>query len=192
MPTVLEIRERAAVSYHHWSVEEFHRMAQSGLLDETDRVELINGELVDMAPIGSKHAFYVDRLAECLGGGPSASYMVRVQNPIGLDERSEPQPDIALVNRANYADRHPAPADVLLIVEVSDTTLEYDRDVKLALYAQHGIPDVWLIDVKAGELTVYQQPVDGQYRLMRKPTASETVASLLLPGVGMALADVVV
>ncbi|HND81684.1 MAG TPA: Uma2 family endonuclease, partial [Accumulibacter sp.] len=90
MPILLEIRERAAVPYHRWSVEEFHRMAQSGLLDETDRVELIDGELVDMAPIGSRHAFLVDRFAECLGSGPSASYMVRVQNPIVLDERSEP------------------------------------------------------------------------------------------------------
>lgn len=191
MPTLPEIRERAAVPYHRWSVEEFHRMAQSGLLDETDRVELINGELVDMAPIGSRHAFYVDRLAECLGGGPSASYMVRVQNPIGLDERSEPQPDIALVKRTNYADRHPTAADVLLIVEVSDTTLEYDRDVKLALYARHGIPEVWLIDVKAGEWVVYREPIEGRYRLMRKPAASETVAPLLVPRVGIALADVV-
>jgi Uma2 family endonuclease len=191
MPTLPEIRERAAVPYHRWSVEEFHRMAQSGLLDENDRVELINGELVDMAPIGSRHAFYVDRLAECLGGGPSASYMVRVQNPIVLDERSEPQPDIALVKRANYADRHPTAAEVLLIVEVSDTTLDYDRDVKLALYARHGIPDVWLIDVKTGELTIHREPVEGRYRLMRQPTASETVASLLIPAVKFALAELV-
>lgn len=192
MPTLLESLKRAAVAYHRWSVDEFHRMAQSGLLDESDRVELINGELVDMAPIGSRHAFYVDRLAECLGGGPSASHMVRVQNPIGLDERSEPQPDISLVKRANYADRHPTAADILLIVEVSDTTLEYDRDVKLTLYARHGIPEVWLLDVRAGELTVWQQPVEGQYRLMRKPAGSEIVAPLLAAGVGMALADLVV
>ena len=108
-------------------------MAQSGLLDETDRVELIDGELVDMARIGSRHAVVVDRLAECLGSGPSANHMVRVQNPIVLDELSEPQPDITLVKRANHADRHPTATDVLLIVEVSDATLEYDRDVELAL-----------------------------------------------------------
>ena len=190
MPILLEIRERAAVPYHRWSVEEFHRMAQSGLLDETDRVELIDGELVDMAPIGSRHAFLVDRFAECLGSGPSASYMVRVQNPIVLDERSEPQPDIALVKRANYADRHPTPADVLLIVEVSDTTLDYDRDVKLSLYARHGIPEVWLCDVKAGELAVFREPIEGQYRLMHKPTTSETVAPLWVPVVRVAVADV--
>ena len=133
---------------------------------------------------------FVDRFAECLGSGPYAGYMVRVQNPIVLDERSEPQPDIALVKRANHADRHPTPADVLLIVEVSDTTLDYDRDVKLALYARHGIPEVWLCDVKAGELAVFREPIEGQYRLMHKPTTSETVAPLWVPVVRVALTDV--
>ena len=132
----------------------------------------------------------VDRFAECLGGGPSAGYMVRVQNPVVLDQRSEPQPDIALVNRANYADRHPTPADILLIVEVSDSTLEYDRGVKLALYARHHIAEVWLFDVNTGELEVYREPDGGQYRLMHKATASETVTPLLVPAAGISLAQV--
>lgn len=166
-------------------------MAQSGLLDETDRVELIGGELVEMAPIGSRHAFLVDRLAECLGSDPFASPMVRVQNPIVLDEPSEPQPDITLLKRANHADRHPTATDVLLIVEGSHATLEYDRDVKLALYARDGVPEVSLFDVTAGELTVYREPIEGQYRLLRKPTTSEATAALLVPGVGIAWAEVV-
>ena len=190
MPTVLEVRERAAMPYHRWSVEEYHQMAQAGLLDETDRVELIEGELVDMAPIGSKHAFLVDRLAELLSSGPKAGHMVRVQNPVVLGERNEPQPDIALVRRANYIDHHPGADDTLLIVEVSDTTLEYDRDVKLALYARHGIPEVWLLDVKASDLTVYREHVEGQYRLIRKPTKAESVSPLLVPGVAISLAAV--
>lgn len=190
MPTVLEVSERAAMPYHRWSVEEYHQMAQAGLLDETDRVELIEGELVDMAPIGSKHAFLVDRLAELLSSGPQAGYMVRVQNPVVLGDRNEPQPDIALVRRANYIDRHPSSGDVLLIVEVADTTLEYDRDVKLALYARHGIPEVWLLNVKAGELTVYREPAEGQYRLIRKPTAAEAVSPMSVPGVAISLAEV--
>ncbi len=190
MPTLVEVNERAALPYHRWSVEEYHRMARSGLLDETDRVELIEGELVDMAPIGSKHAFLVDRLAELLSSGPQGSYMVRVQNPVVLGERNEPQPDIALVRRINYIDRHPGPNDILLIVEISDTTLEYDRDVKLALYARHGIPEVWLLNVKAGELTVYREPAEGQYRLIRKPTAAEAVTPVLVSGVAIAVAEV--
>lgn len=190
MPTVVEVNERAALPYHRWSVEEYHRMARSGLLDETDRVELIEGELVDMAPIGSKHAFLVDRLAELLSSGPQAGYMVRVQNPVALGERNEPQPDIALVRRVNYIDRHPCSDDILLIVEVSDTTLEYDRDVKLLLYARHSIPEVWLLDLNAGELTVYREPAEGQYRLIRKPTAAEAVSPTLVAGAAISLAQV--
>lgn len=192
MPTVLEARERAALPYHRWSVAEYHRMAEFGLLDETDRIELIEGELIDMAPIGSRHAFRVDRLAELLGGGPGAGHMVRVQNPILLGEHNEPQPDVVLVKRNNYADRHPGPADILLIVEVSDTTLQYDREVKLPLYARHGIPEVWLLDVATGELSIHLDPVEGQYRLTRKPTAKEVVSPAAVPGVAITLADAMV
>jgi Uma2 family endonuclease len=164
-------------------------MTASGLLDETDRVELIEGELVDMAPIGSRHAFRVDRIARALQFAMGRAFLVRVQNPILLDARSEPQPDIAVVNDRNYAEAHPSAVDVLLIVEVSDTTLEYDREVKLGLYARHGIPEVWLMDVNAGELTVYREPAEGQYRLIRKPTAAEEVAPALVSGVSISLAE---
>lgn len=190
MPTVLEARERAFLPYHRWTVYEYHQMATAGLLDETDRVELIDGEMIDMAPIGSKHAFLVDRFAELLGGGPRAVYMVRVQNPVLLGERNEPQPDIALVRRDNYTDRHPGPDDILLIVEVSDTTLEYDRDVKFPLYARQNIPEVWLLDVNANELTIYREPIDGQYRLIRKPTVTEMVSPTLVPDVQIILSEV--
>jgi Uma2 family endonuclease len=183
---------KVKLPYHIWTVAEYHQMAGAGLLDESDRVELIEGELVDMAPIGSRHAFLVDRIAETLGRGSRAAHMVRVQNPVLLGERSEPQPDIALVKRDNYADRHPGPDDILLIIEVSDTTLEYDRDVKLALYARHGIPEVWLIDVNAGELTVYCEPAEGQFRLIRKPTAAEAVLPTLVPDISLRWAELVV
>lgn len=191
MPSVRYLRHpEVRLPYHRWSVEEYHQMARSGLLDEADRIELIEGELIDKAPIGCKHAFFVDRLSELLGSGPRANYMVRVQNPVLLGECNEPQPDIALVKRANYIDRHPGPGDILLIVEVSDTTLVYDRDVKLPLYARDGVLEVWLLDVYAGELTAYREPADGQYRLMRKPTAAETVSPLLLPSVTLRLSEV--
>ena len=190
MPTMSEARERASMPYHRWSVEEYHQMAQAGLLDETDRVELIEGELIDMAPIGSKHAFRVDSIARALQRAAGTSFLVRVQNPILLGEHSEPQPDIAVVKDKNYAEAHPGPEDVLVIVEVSDTTLAYDRDVKLPLYARLGIPEVWLLDVNAGELTIYREPAEGQYRLIRKPTRAETVSPELVPGVAMTLAEI--
>jgi Uma2 family endonuclease len=170
-------------------VEEYHQMALSGLLDETDRVELIEGELIDMSPIGSKHAFRVDSIARALQRSPGNSLLVRVQNPVLLGDHSEPQPDIAVVKDKNYSEAHPGAEDVLLIVEVSDTTLAYDRDVKLSLYARHGIPEVWLLDVNAGELTIYREPAEGQYRLIRKPTRAETVSPVLVPGVAIALAE---
>lgn len=189
MHTVPEVRERTAMPYHRWSVEEYHQMAQAGLLDETDRVELIEGELIDMAPIGSKHAFRVDSVARALQLAVGKALLVRVQNPILLGKRSEPQPDIALVKDRNYTESHPGVEDVLLVVEVSDTTLAYDRDVKLSLYARHGIPEVWLMDVNAGELTVYREPAEGQYRLIRKPTRAEVVSPMLVSGVTIALEE---
>ena len=190
MPTVLAVSERAAMPYHRWSVEEYHQMAMAGLLDETDRVELIEGELIDMAPIGSKHAFRVDSISRALQRVAGKLFLVRVQNPVLLGERSEPQPDIAVVKDKNYAESHPGAEDVLLIVEVSDTTLAYDRDVKLSLYARHGIPEVWLLDVNAGEMTVYREPAEGQYRLIRKPMAAEAVSPVLAAGVAVSVADV--
>jgi Uma2 family endonuclease len=191
MPTVLEAREHAVMPYHRWSVAEFHQMAVAGLLDETDRVELIEGEMIDMAPIGSRHAFIVNRLSQAFSvGGTKGQYLVSTQNPVCLGDRSEPQPDIALLKSGNYMDALPMASDVLLIVEVSDTTLEYDREVKLGLYARHGVPEVWLIDVNAGELTVYREPAEGQYRLIRKPMSAEAVSPQMVSGVAISLAGI--
>ncbi|MBK6638856.1 MAG: Uma2 family endonuclease [Rhodocyclaceae bacterium] len=190
MSTALEVREHAALPYHRWSVDDYHQMAQAGLLDETDRIELIEGALFDMAPIGSKHAFIVNRLSQKLAATVGESTLVSTQNPVRLGEYSEPQPDIALVKAGNYMDTLPTAASVLLIVEVSHTTLDYDRDVKLALYARHNIPEVWLLDVAAGELTIYCEPAEGQYRLIRKPTKAEAVSPLLVPEVEVSLAQI--
>lgn len=189
MPTVLQARERAAMPYHRWTVDEYHQMAVAGLLDETDRVELIEGEMIDMAPIGSKHAFIVNQMSQMFSARVGGQCLVSTQNPVLLGERSEPQPDVALLRIGNYMDALPTTADVLLIVEVSDSTLEYDRDVKLGLYARHGIPEVWLLDVNAREITVYREPAEGQYRLIRKPTAAEAVAPLAVPGVALRLVE---
>src|SRR5665811_1025256 len=107
------------------------------------------------------------------------NYLVSSQNPIRLDELSEPQPDLALLKPGNYMDRLPGPGDDLLIVQVAHSSINFDREVKLTLYARHGIPEVWLLDLADGELAVYREPVDGQYRVMRKPSASESISPLL-------------
>ena len=179
----------AAVSRHIWSVESYHQMAKAGLLNEMDRVELIEGELLDMAPIGSKHANWVNRLVEHLVLQAQRRYRVSTQNPLVLGQRSEPQPDLMLLRARDYMDELPSAADVLLLVEVSDSTLDYDGDVKLGLYARHGVPEVWLLDVNRVELRVYREPVDGHYRLSQRLSSTDTAIPQTAPEISVRLAD---
>lgn len=150
---------------HLISVDEYYRMAEVGLLAPDARVELIEGEIIDMVPPGSRHARTVDHLTRLFILAVGDRAIVRSQNPSRLDRRSEPQPDLALVApRADeYGESHPEPADTLLIVEVSDSSLGFDRDVKLPLYARHGIPEVWIVDLQHSELHVYRSPHEGRY-----------------------------
>ena len=180
-----------APSHHVWSVESYHQMAAAGLLSEMDRVELIEGELLDMAPIGSKHSNLVDRLAEEFVLQAQRRYRVRIQNPVVLGDRNEPQPDLMLLKPGSYMNALPTAADVLLIVEVSDTTLDYDRDVKLDLYARHNIPEVWLLDVNRNELLVHREPVDGLYRLMRRLSANDAATPLTAPEITVRLSELI-
>jgi Uma2 family endonuclease len=178
------------VAHHRWTVADVERMLGSGLLIETDRVELIEGELIDMAPIGSRHANLVDVIAQLLVRRLPAGCRVRVQNPIRLGELSEPQPDIAVVRDRSYAAAHPEAADVLLLIEVADTTLEIDRDLKLPLYARHGIPESWLVDVEARELSIHREPAEGDYRRIHRPTLGETLHLLSPEGPELRVAEV--
>jgi Uma2 family endonuclease len=150
---------------HRLTVDEYYRMAEVGLLPPDARVELIEGEIIDMAPIGNRHAAAVDRLAKRLILAVNEAAFVRIQGPVRLGLRSEPQPDLALLRpRADeYASSHPTAADVLLIVEVSDTTLHFDRDVKADLYARHGIPELWIVDLTHGQLHLFRDPRQGNY-----------------------------
>ena len=179
-----------APSHHVWSVESYHRMAGAGLLSEMDRVELIEGELLDMAPIGSKHSYWVNRLNKRFVLQAQDLYFVSIQNPVVLGDRNEPQPDLMLLKPGSYMNALPTAKDVLLIVEVSDTTLDYDRDVKLGLYARHNIPEVWLLDVSRNELLVHREPVDGLYRLMRRLSANDSACPEAAPEISVRLSEV--
>jgi Uma2 family endonuclease len=150
---------------HRLTVDEYYRMAEVGLLAPDARVELIDGEIVDMAPIGSRHAATVDRLAKRLILAVGESAIVRIQGPVRLSLYSEPQPDFAVLrSRADgYTSGHPTAEDVLLIVEVSDTTLRYDRDVKAKLYALHSISELWTVDLEHGQLHAFRSPRDSEY-----------------------------
>lgn len=150
---------------HRLTVDEYYRMAEVGLLSRDARVELIEGEIIDMAPIGSRHALVVDMLAERLIRRADATLLVRVQGPVRLSRGSEPQPDITVLERHldQYAKRHPAPEDVLLIIEVSDTTLRFDLETKAHLYAAHAVPEYWVVDIINEGIHIFRGPGDGEY-----------------------------
>jgi Uma2 family endonuclease len=152
-------------------------MAEAGILTEDDRVELIRGEIVEMTPIGRRHAACVDRLNEMFILRLAQATIVRVQNPVELDDNSEPQPDLVLLRRRAdfYEAGHPQAEDILLLVEVADTTVETDRDVKILLYANSGIAEVWLVDINAQCLEVYRQPSEKGYQIIQKYYRGQTV-----------------
>src|ERR1700694_5944823 len=148
------------LSRHKLSVEDYHQMGRAGILGEDSRVELIAGELIDMAPIGSLHASVVSTLSMFFARQVGELAIVSTQNPVSLPPENEPQPDIALwkPNTDRYRSALPTWADVLLIIEVADTTVEYDREIKLPLYARHSIPEVWFIDLNRGVLEIHLEP----------------------------------
>lgn len=144
-------------------------MTAAGILTEDDRVELLNGQLIKMSPIGSKHAACVEKINELLKTILKGKAMVRSQNPVILGDFSEPEPDIAIVHHRDnyYADRHPNPADVWFIIEVADSSLEKDRQAKLPIYAAAGIPEYGIVNLEKRELEVYQFPTQNTYRQKR-------------------------
>ncbi len=163
------------------NVEEYHLMAEVGILKPEDRVELIKGEIFHKSPIGSKHASCVNLLAKMLIIRLGDEAVVRVQNPLTIESLSEPEPDIAVVRIPfeTYEDRHPTPADVHLLIEVADSTLEKDRNVKLPVYAEEQVPEVWIINLNDAEIEAYQFPQGQKYKQMTIFQAGE---SLQIPG----------
>ncbi len=174
---------------HRLTVRDYQRMGEAGIFHEDDRVELIEGEIVDMAPIGAGHASSVKRLANVMKLAVGEQAIVSVQDPIVLGDHSSPQPDIALLRpQADYyAAAHPQAKDVLQIVEVADSTLDYDREVKLPLYARHGIQEVWLVDSGGRRLTRYRQPSSQGYLETHEPDRLTTIALPGLPDVAVNL-----
>ena len=156
---------------HRLTVADYYRMGEVGILAPDARVELIEGEIIDMAPIGSPHVSAVLQLDHLLQQAVMGNALVLVQNPIVLGDYSAPQPDLALLRpRADYYRSSLArPGDVLLIVEVAQSSLRFDRDDKVPLYARHGIPEVWLVDLKGKRLVRHRNPQHGAYTLIDEP-----------------------
>ncbi len=163
----------AVLQRHRLTVDEYYRMGQAGVFAPDARVELIEGEVIDMAPIGTRHASAVKKLNALFSAAAQGRAIVAVQDPLRLSDASEPEPDLMLLRpRADfYAQAHPGPADVLLLIEVSDSTAAYDRSVKLDLYARHRVAEVWIVDLDNNVVRFFRHG-DGQ--AYTDITASET------------------
>jgi Uma2 family endonuclease len=163
-----------------FTVDEYYKMAEAGIIGRDERVELIAGRIVTTGPIGSPHAWCVNRLADVLSQVRTRAF-IGVQNPVRLDSNGVPEPDIAVIRRDAPDDRHPAPADVLLIVEVADTSLTYDRHTKVPLYARAGIPETWIADLNGERIEVHREPSPDGYRLVRAYGRGERISPLFAP-----------
>ena len=171
--------------------EKYHSMIRQGVLTEEDRVELIHGYLVSKMSIGSLHSAIRTRLEQLLIRALPTSCIVRGQEPITIHEYSEPEPDIVIAKFREdfYANSHPEPADVLVAIEVADTSLAYDRDAKIPLFASAGIPEAWLVDINAKSITVFTQPDGAGYGQQSVYTSGMSLPLSMVPDAAMNLAD---
>ena len=175
-----------------FTVDGYHRLAELGVLCEDDHVELLDGQVVPMTPVGSRHAGCVKYLNGIFSRlGPDVT-IVGAQDPVVIGPHSEPQPDIALLRpRADsYRSTHPIPRDVLLLIEVADSSAEYDREVKIPLYAQANIVEVWLVDLGADAIEVYRDPAPEGYASVRTVTRGDRVIPLMLPDAPLPVSDI--
>jgi hypothetical protein len=182
----------AGVPRRRFTIEEYHRIGEAGVLAEDDRVELLDGEIVRMSPIGSAHAACVARLTALFTRRLGTRAIVWVQNPIVLGRRTEPQPDLALLEPRPdfYARAHPRPRDVLLAIEVVDTRRGYDRALKLPLYARAELREVWIVDVAAGAVEGYTRPALRGYRERRRLARGRVLAPIAFPRLRVRVAEI--
>ena len=173
-----------------FTVDEYLALGATGILAKEERIELLEGEIICMAPIGNRHMNSVDWLADLMRESIGRRAMVRVQSSIQLDDASMPQPDIAVIRRRSINDSAPVlPSDVYLVVEVADSSLEFDLGEKLARYAAAGIPEVWIANLRAGELVVNSDPEGSEYTNVRIVPLGGTVSPQAFPDVVLQLAD---
>ena len=179
---------------HRFTVDEYHRMGEAGVFHEDDRVELIDGQVVEMTPIGPAHSGCVNRLNALFAPLAGRQSTVSVQNPVVMGEHEEPQPDFAVLRyRADgYRERHPGTPDVLLVIEVADTSVEADRRTKIPLYARTGIPEAWLVNLPADTIECYREPGAGAggYASLRTAKRGETLTPLQVPGIKLRVDDI--
>ncbi len=157
--------QTAPPQQRRFTVEEYYRMEEADVFTPKDRTELLDGHIYEMSPIGSEHAACVRRLTRLFVKHADPQALVSTQHPIRLSKASEPEPDISLLRprEDDYAARHPRPDDVLLVIEVADTSLTFHQDVKLPLYARTALPEVWIVALESDQVHVYREPADDHY-----------------------------
>jgi Uma2 family endonuclease len=173
--------------------DEYYAMAEAGILKPEDRVELIEGEIYYMTPIGNPHAGCVNRLVRWFSVLTAADRAVlSPQNPVNLTDISEPQPDVTLLRPREdfYGDGHPTPADVLLLVEVADSSIGFDRHTKIPLYARCGIPEAWLVDINKQILEVHRNPTPSGYRSIQSFRRGDRIAPQAFPDFEIAVESI--
>lgn len=179
-----------ALEHRRFTVEEYHRMAEAGILTQEDRVELLRGVVVPMTPIGVEHAACVKRLNRLFR---AADVTVGVQDPVILGPHEEPEPDLSLLRFQDdgYAAHHPRAADILLLIEVADTSLSRDRE-KVALYAEAGIPEAWIVNLPDGVVEVYRQPEGDRYRERTVVRTGQVIRPSLIPKLAIDVAEILI
>lgn len=182
MTANVQLEKVAPIAPKRFRVEDFRKMTEVGILPEESGWEVIDGYLIDKMTIGSNHAGTVNKLNRALVILLGKEAVVAIQNPVHIDEYNEPEPDIALLKPREdfYTESLPAPGDVLLLIEISDSTVEYDRDIKKLLYAEAGIAEFWLVNLKENTIECYSSPKNGNYRLAQIFESGETVQSKMI------------
>ncbi len=173
-----------------FTADEYGRMVEAGIFGDDERLELIEGEIVEMAPIGDPHGLCVSQVNKRLVMGVGDRALVWVHGPVRLGTSSVPEPDLAVVRPRSYKGGGPVAEDVLLIVEIADTSLRYDQTTKLRLYARAGIPEYWIVSVEGEWIDVYRSPEGDGYRERRRAASGEIVAPTAFPDVDVAVTDV--
>jgi Uma2 family endonuclease len=180
------------ISRYYFSAAEFERMGEAGVFTRDARLELIEGEIIETSPIGSRHAACVKFLSRFLNRTVGDIALVSTQNPIRLNDFSEPEPDLALLRLRDdfYRDAHPTPADVLLVVEVADTTLGYDRQVKMPLYAKAGIEEAWIVNLTDEQIEIYSGLAEGTYQTIVNFRRGDEARARTISKLAVGVADV--
>jgi Uma2 family endonuclease len=166
-----------------FTVDEYHKMGKSHVFHPEERLELIKGEIIKMSPIGLKHASMVNRLSNLFYRNLAEEIIISIQNSIKLNDNSEPQPDLVLAKYRDdfYANKPIEAEDIYLLIEVSDSTLKYDRETKIPLYAENKVNEVWLVNLNNNTLEVYRQPENNSYQHFQKLTSNQTISPLDFP-----------